>query len=159
MNYIKSLTLIPILLLSVGCVKQTKPPTVTTIPDNAIYVPNPVATPYPITTTIPYPVATPSPILVPQPIVTPRPIIVPTSHTQETFPTYFQQRSQSLRGAYRNNYKLKNFIKMMASKHHYDKYKLNAIFSTVNRDRLALEKIGAFSSSKPTQSKAVRAGS
>jgi len=158
MNYIKSLTLIPILLLSVGCVKQTKPPTVA-IANDPIYVPNPVATPYPIASTIPYPVATSSPIIVPQPVVTPRPIIVPASHTQETFPTYFQERSQSLRGAYRNNYKLKNFINMMANKHHYDKYKLNAIFSTVNRDRLALEKIGAFSSSKPTKAKAVRAGS
>jgi len=174
MKYIKQLTLIPALLLSVGCVKQTAPQTAK-IPDNAIYVPSPVATPYPITTTIPSypvvttsyppityppaPIATPYPVVIPYPTSTPRPMIVPISHTQENFPTYIQQRSKYLNGAYRSNYKLKKFINMMASKHHYDKYKLNSIFSTVHRDRFALEKIGAFKSSKPSKAKASRTGS
>ena len=156
MKYIKPLTLIPALLLTVGCVQKTEPKKVVQVPTTPIYVPAPVvtATPsyptYPIEP-IPYPVVTPQP--------TPAPVVVPNSSTLENFPTYNQQRSRYLKGAYSSNYKLKKFINTMASKHHYDKYKLNAIFSTVNRDRSALEKIGAFKSSKPSASKAVRPGS
>jgi len=76
------------------------------------------------------------------------PIYTPqvSSNTLIRFPTYIQERSRYLQGAYANNYKLKSFINNMATKHHYDKYKLYAIFSTVNRDEAALEKIGAFKS-------------
>lgn len=86
------------------------------------------------------------------PVVTSDPVIIVEA-------PYSQPSSPYLGGAYRNNYKLKKFINMMVSKHQYDKYQLNAIFSTVNRDKDALTKIGAFASSKPRQSKAELPGS
>ena len=133
MKTIKTLTLIPLMILTTACVQRTpkQEQTVT-------WTPPPITNPSPVIT---YPdTGTPS---------IPTTIEVP----------YEQPRSRYLQGSYSNNYKLKNFITMMARKHHYDKYKLNAIFSTVQRDPQALEKIGAFRSSKPTQSKAVLPGS
>jgi membrane-bound lytic murein transglycosylase B len=134
MKRIKRLTLIPLLLLSTGCIQKT-PKQQTTV----VYEPVPATTN--TGTGITY-----------DPIPT-------TNVTNIITATYEQPRSRYLQGSYSNNYKLKNFITMMARKHHYDKYKLNAIFSTVQRDPQALEKIGAFRTSKPTQSKATLPGS
>jgi membrane-bound lytic murein transglycosylase B len=146
MKNIKRLTLIPLLLLSTGCIpKDQNRPTTTTIynPGTPIYNPGEV-TVQGGAQTIPYPGT-----------------ITPNQGTTTIIvePEYIQPRSQYLGGAYAQNYKLKQFINTMARKHHYDKYQLNAIFSTVNRDREALTKIGAFASAKPKQAKATRPGS
>ena len=141
MKTIKRLTLIPLMLLTTACIQRVpeqQQPTVIWNPPTTN--PGTVVT-YPDTT---YPDTTLPPVTQPVQIVE-----IP----------YEQARSQYLQGSYSNNYKLKNFITMMARKHKYDKYKLNAIFSTVRRDSQALEKIGAFRASKPTQSKAVMVGS
>jgi membrane-bound lytic murein transglycosylase B len=137
---IKRLSLIPILLFSTGCIQ--KPPKQQT---TVIYDPVPVTNSQVIT-------SYPGTVINNNPIPT-------TTVTNIITESYEQPRSRYLQGSYSNNYKLKNFISMMARKHHYDKYKLNAIFSTVRRDPQALEKIGAFRSSKPTQSKATLPGS
>ena len=139
MKNIKYLTLLPMILFTTACIQKT--PQEQT---NVVYTPpaqtNVVYTPGNTNTTnITY-----------DPIPT-TPTVVEVA--------YEQPRSQYLQGAYSNNYKLKNFITTMARKHKYDQYKLNAIFSTVNRDKDALTKIGAFASSKPTQSKAELPGS
>jgi len=132
MTRIKQLTLIPLLLLSTGCI-QKAPKKQTSV----IYEPNPVTTPERIPD-----------------------IIVPDTHLSTIIEIpYEQPRSQYLQGSYSNNYKLKKFITMMARKHHYDRYKLNAIFSTVQRDPQALEKIGAFRTSKAIRAKAKLPGS
>jgi len=133
MKYLKPLTLIPILLLTTGCIQKQITPT--------IPVEEPQTPPiyYPQEPTVPAIPSTP-------------PVII-------SEPTYIPPQSQYLSGAYRGNYKLRKFIDMMVSKHNYDRYQLNAIFSTVSRDREALKKIGAFSTGKPKQAKAIRPGS
>ncbi|MBU1667529.1 lytic murein transglycosylase B [bacterium] len=134
MKYIKTLTLLSILILSTGCIQKQDQATVIT--GGAPHVPN-VYNPNASTTT-----GSSNPVLVANPA------------DVETYPPYTPTRSQYLQGAYRGNSKLQQFITTMASKHNYDKYQLNAIFSTVSRDTEALTKIGAFATSKPTQSKA-----
>jgi len=134
---IKKLTLIPlILLISNGCV-QRKPTTVVTN-QNTI----PIATTYPL----PQQPTTPT---IPQNIPYPP---IPQSE-------YIPQRTAYLQGAYGKNYQLKRFIAMMSSKYNYDRYELNAIFSTVNRDTEALKKYNVYGTAKPTQSKATQVGS
>ena len=151
---IKHLTLIPtILLLSSGCVKK-EPTTLITEnnPNNNI----PIAQTYPMptqpqvvvpsypTTTIPtYPTTT----------TTTPPIVI------ETQPQYIPQRTPYLRGAYASNYKLKQLINNMAAKYNLDRYELNAIFSTVNRDTLALDKYGVYKKRKPSKQKTSQIGS
>jgi len=133
MKKIKSLTLIPfILLINNGCLERT-----TTVNNpNTI----PIATTYPIPTTT----------------TSPGQIIYPEQPSQ---PVYTPQRTPYLQGAYASNYKLKQFINTMSTKYNYDKYELNAIFSTVNRDTDALKKYNVFKSTKPTFSKANQIGS
>jgi membrane-bound lytic murein transglycosylase B len=138
MKRITKLTLIPLIFLSTACVE--KKPKQTT----AVYNPT-------VTTTTHG--STNNGVINYEPITT-----TPTNVTNIVSVPYEQPRSRYLQGAYGNNYKLKNFITMMAQKYHYDKYKLNAIFSTVQRDPQALEKIGAFRSSKPSQTKATLPG-
>lgn len=128
MKYIKQLALVPLLVLSTGCIqKQTQGSTTiggaSQVPD--IYVPGQSGTG---TTTS---------------------SIIPTAVAAETYPPYTVQRSQYLGGAYSGNYKLQQIINNMVTKYGYDKYELNAIFSTVSRDTEALTKIGAFTTSKP----------
>jgi membrane-bound lytic murein transglycosylase B len=148
----KELTLIPLILLSTGCVQKT--PKQQT---NVIYNPVPTTITHPTSNTTTYPTTNTGTVITYDPI--------PVTHTATNTVTqivtqdYEQPRSRYLQGAYSNNYKLKNFINTMAQKHHYDKYKLYAIFSTVQRDPQALEKIGAFKTSKPSQSKATLPGS
>ena len=147
----KNLTLLPlILLLSAGCI-QKKPetpnvtPTITTNPNTV-----PIATTYPITTT--------APIYEPQqPIYTPPPTVI----TQPVFtePAYIPPRVAQLQGAYGRSYQLKQFITKMAQKYNYDQYELNGIFSTVNRDTIALDKYNVYKTSKPSSSKATSVGS
>ncbi len=134
MKNIKRLTLIPLLMVITGCIQKEVPQV-----GNTIYNPGHVTTPPPVVITEP-PVTIHTPVVIVE-------------------PPYSQPSSQYLGGAYRSNYKLKEFINMMVNKHQYDKYQLNAIFSTVNRDKAALTKIGAFSSAKPRQSKAELPGS
>jgi len=142
---IKHFTLIPvILLLSNGCV-QRPPATVITNsnPHNTI----PIATTYPMPTQPSrpsYPITTP-------PYQTP-PIII------DTQPQYIPQRTPYLRGAYASNYKLKQLINRMSSKYNIDRYELNAIFSTVNRDTIALDKYGVYKTRKPSKQKASQIG-
>ena len=134
---IKKLTLIPlILLISNGCV-QRKPTTVVTN-QNTI----------PIATTYPLPQQPTTPTI-------PQNIPYPTTTQSE----YIPQRTAYLQGAYGKNYQLKRFIAMMSSKYNYDRYELNAIFSTVNRDTDALKKYNVYGTAKPTQSKATTVGS
>jgi len=162
----KNLTIIPfILLVSNGCVKPETPAntqTVTTSGNNGV----PIATTYPMpTNTTSYPVTTypattyptttyPATTYPQQPATT-----YPTAQTTVGEPSYVPQRTAYLQGAYASNYKLKQFINTMSNKYNYDRYELNAIFSTVNRDTLALDKYNVYKSSKPTQSKASKVGS
>ncbi len=139
---IKHLALIPaILLLSSGCVKR-QPTTTNSNPNNI-----PIAQTYPMPTQpIPYPAT---------PIYT-----NPTTPVGiDTQPQYIPQRTPYLRGAYASNYKLKQIINNMATKYNLDRYELNAIFSTVNRDTVALDKYNVYKTRKPTIAKASQPGS
>jgi membrane-bound lytic murein transglycosylase B len=160
MMKMKNLTLIPfILLVGNGCVKPETPAntqTVNTTGGNTI----PIATTYPMPTNTPsypntttYPATTyPTNTYPQQPAVITYPTI--------TEPAYIPQRTAYLQGAYASNYKLKQFISTMASKYNFDRYELNGIFSTVNRDTIALDKYNVYKThSKTTQSKASRVGS
>ena len=141
MTNIKHLTLIPfILLISNGCVKTDK-----TAINNTNTIP--IATTYPIpNNTIPetYPPQIP---------------VYPETTTTMVLPPYTPQRTPYLQGAYGRNYQLKQFISMMSRKYNYDQYELNAIFSTVSRDKDALDKYNVFKTTKPTYSKATQIGS
>ena len=165
MNHIKALTLIPLLLLSTGCVQRpqetvqptpapvVQPVQAQYIPVSTVYYPNqnqvPLQPTYPPQQQYPtqqYPTQQ-------YPIVQDYP--APTVHT----PAYTPRRSSYLGGAYARNYKLKKLINKMVKKYSYNRYELNAIFSTVKRDPEALKKIGAFGgSAKPTYSKATSVG-
>lgn len=141
MKYIKTLTLLPVLFLSTGCIQKQ---------DQVIVTENQTNIPEVITINPP----------VDEPIITPiEPITPHVSVPVETYPPYTASRSQYLQGDYRGNAKLQTLINTMVTKYNYDKYQLNAIFSTVSRDTEALRKIGAFASSKPIQSKAFVPGS
>jgi len=128
MKYITKLTLLLILLFSSSCVqKQNQGIIITNGEQNISHHINPT-----------------------EPIVPP----LPNLPNAETYPPYTPRRSPYLQGAYQGNSKLLTFINTMARKYNYDKYELNAIFSTVRRDTDALNKIGAFAKTKPSQSKA-----
>ena len=145
MNKITCFTLIPaMLLLSSGCVKTNKKP----IPTISINTPN--TNTIPIATTYPLPITQPP---VQQPNTTNYPIQVIQQNN------YIPPRSQYLQGAYGSNQQLRQFITMVSNKYNYDRYELNAIFSTVNRDTEALRKYNVFKSNKPTYSKATTIGS
>ncbi len=153
MHKIKNLSLfVLILLVSTGCVQIQEPNTTVTNPNNI-----PIASTEPIPSNQPIyePYPTTQPII--QPItqipVQPQPVVI-------TEPVYIPQRTAYLQGAYGRNYKLKQFISMMAKKYNYDQYELNGIFSTVNRDTIALDKYNVYKTSKPgTHSKATSIGS
>ena len=98
MKNIKTLTLIPLMLLTTACIQKPPEQQTTTV----IWNPPPTTNPG---TVITYPDPIPA---TPQPTTI---VEIP----------YEQPRSQYLQGSYGNNYKLKNFITMMARKHHYDK--------------------------------------
>lgn len=142
MKYIKILMLLPLLVLSTGCIqKQNSTTVVTGGAQHQVYNPNEN------TSTNTTPTANTSGSLIPAP------------SSVQAYPPYTAQTSQYLGGAYSGNSKLQTIISNMASKYNYDKYQLNAIFSTVSRDTEALTKIGAFASGKTTQSKAELPGS
>jgi len=141
MHKINKLTLLSLLLIvATGCVQKQQ----THMTNNPNDIP--IAPTYPLTgneTVYPnYPST--------QPVVT-QPIV--------TQPEYIPQRTPYLRGAYASNYQLKQFIDQMAAKHNYDKYELNAIFSTVSRDTESLRKYNVYKTAKPTYSKATEIGS
>ena len=169
MRKIETLALVPLLLASTGCVPREQPATAVEVPtQNATYYPTqptttiptyPLARTYPIETTSTYPINNYPTVINTSPFNTittiiPEPIVV-----EERIPDYHIPRSQYLGGAYRNNYKLKKFINMMVSKHHYDRYVLNSIFTTVSRDTKALEKYNVFKKPKKKYSKATMVGS
>ena len=149
----KNLTFLPlILLLSAGCIQRapevTPTPVVTNNPNNV-----PIA--------ITYPLPANQPIYQPQsqPIYTPPPVVIQPQPVIIAEPDYIPQRTAHLQGAYGRNYKLKQFISMMAKKHNYDQYELNGIFSTVNRDTIALDKYNVYKTAKPSHSKTTSIGS
>lgn len=170
MRKIKTLALVPLLLASTGCVPREQPATVQVPPSSQTIIYNPqetTATPsYPIART--YPIETPT---YPTTTTTTYPTvnntspfntittIIPEPVVEQRTPDYHIPRSQYLGGAYRSNYKLKSFINMMVSKHNYDRYTLNSIFTTVSRDTEALKKYNVFKTAKPTYSKATKLGS
>lgn len=139
MNKITQITLLSfILLLSSGCVqRQTQqPPTTQNSNEPPIIYTEPIIDTQPTT-----------PDYQPH-----QPIVV-------TEPEYIPQRTPYLRGAYASSYQLKQFIDKMATKYNYDKYELNAIFSTVSRDTESLKKYNVYKTSKPSLSKATQTGS
>jgi membrane-bound lytic murein transglycosylase B len=171
MTKIKHLMLLILLFLITGCVQKGQQATVQ-VPDNTVYYPQQP----PITTILPqqqYPIAQTYPIAPTYPIETIQPsnsyphinnspfnnLNTVTTVVDTPEPSYHIQRSQYLGGAYRSNYTLKKFINMMVSKHNYDRYTLNSIFSTVSRDTEALKKYNVFKTAKPTYNKATRVGS
>jgi membrane-bound lytic murein transglycosylase B len=135
MHKIKKLTLLSvILLLGSGCVQ--KAPTQNTQNPNEI----PIAVTEPI----------PQNEIIYQPNYPEQPIVQPE---------YVPQRTPYLGGAYASSYQLKKFIDEMTIKHNYDKYELNAIFSTVTRDTESLKKYNVYKTSEPTYSKTTQIGS
>ncbi|CAA6805582.1 MAG: Membrane-bound lytic murein transglycosylase B precursor (EC [uncultured Sulfurovum sp.] len=138
MYKIKKLSLLAlILLLATGCIQRQAAHTVQ----------NPNNLPISPTYSIPN---TPS-------IYQPNPIY--TEPIQAIEPEYIPQKTPYLQGAYGTNYQLKQFINTISKKHKYDRYELNAIFSTVNRDTEALKKYNVFKTAKPTHSKTTQIGS
>ena len=139
---IKHFVLIPaILLLSSGCVKRQATVVTTNSNPNTI----PIAPTYPMPTQPGYPTTPTYP--------TPPIVVV------DTQPQYIPQRTPYLRGAYASNYKLKQLINNMSAKYNLDRYELNGIFSTVNRDTIALDKYNVYKTRKPTIAKASQLGS
>jgi membrane-bound lytic murein transglycosylase B len=146
----KVLILLSLLLLSSGCVKREITPTIQ-ISDNPPYNPSQEII------TIPNQVPSISPVIVME-NDSPFNTIETSTVVINSIPAYNIPRRRYLGGAYRNNYKLKQFINMMVSKYNYDRYILNSIFSTVSRDTEALRKYNVFKTSKPTYTKATRTG-
>lgn len=106
------------------------------------------------------------PIVQTEPITVTPPIYQPPIHSYQpqqpitiVEPEYVQERTPYLRGEYGSSQKLRRFIDTMVQKHNYDRYELNAIFSTVRRDTESLKKYNVYKTSKPTLSKATQAGS
>ena len=130
-----------ILLLSSGCVKRQATVVTTNSNPNTI----PIAPTYPMPTQPGYPTTPTYP--------TPPIVVV------DTQPQYIPQRTPYLRGAYASNYKLKQLINNMSAKYNLDRYELNGIFSTVNRDTIALDKYNVYKTRKPTIAKASQLGS
>lgn len=146
MHKIQTFTLlILVLLLGSGCV-QKQP--IQTIQTPIVQNPNelPMATTYPINTAE----------VIYQPSIPSYPTEPPPISIQ---PQYTPAKTPYLRGDYASSYKLKQFIDSMARKHNYDKYELNAIFSTVRRDTESLRKYNVYKTAKPSQSKATQTGS
>jgi len=150
MTKIKASMLLSILLLSSGCVKR----------EQAVSINVPNNTPQ---------YHTPQEIIVVPDYIPTQPVITdnnsPFRHIDTSIPevnnripTYTIPRSRYLGGAYRNNTQLKSFINMMVSKYNYDRYTLNTIFSTVSRDKDALDKYNVFKTAKPTYQKASLVG-
>jgi len=161
MTKITSIALVSTLLLTTGCVPR-EPKATLQVDEHT----NPIYTPQEITVIPEQPqivqVVPPQPIQGnPPPFYTLPPAepisIQPLPH-QPIAPTYQVPQSRYLGGAYSRNYKLKKFINMMVSKHHYNRYQLNAIFSTVKRDTEALKKYNVFKTAKPTYTKATKIG-
>ncbi|CAA6814047.1 MAG: Membrane-bound lytic murein transglycosylase B precursor (EC, partial [uncultured Sulfurovum sp.] len=138
MYKIKKLTLLAlVLVLGAGCIQKQQTTTVQ----------NPNE----------YPIAVTTPIPNTQPVYQPTiPVTQPPVYVE---PEYVPQRTPYLQGAYGSNNKLKQFITTISQKYNYDRYELNAIFSTVNRDTEALKKYNVFKTAKPTYSKATQIGS
>ncbi len=148
----KKTLLLPLaLLIATGCVprepkKHTIPVTTATIPTTN--TPNTI----PMATTYPMPNVT-------TPVTTYPQQHYPQVQPVTAEPNYVPQRTPYLQGAYGRNYQLKQFITTMAQKYNYDQYELNAIFSTVSRDTIALDKYNVYKTSKPSKSKTTRVGS
>ena len=161
MRKITPIVLISTLLLTTGCVPR-EPKATTTLQVNTN--PDPIYVPQEIIVIPEQPRFVPQnprvqQLIPSQPIsVSPPYTLPPQIETQPIAPTYQVPQSRYLGGHYGRNYKLKKFINMMVSKHHYNRYQLNAIFSTVRRDEKALEKYNVFKTSKPTYSKATKIG-
>jgi len=169
MFYPKSLTLIAILILSSGCLPREQTPKKTiTVGGGEAPAPAPVSVPAPAPTptmvvqqpitiipeTAPPPPPPPPPAT---PVVVQETWVDPIPQEEFIQPVFFDPSSiysPYLRGAYANNYKLKQFINKMVNKHGFSREFLNGIFSTVQRDERALKKyhlIGKPSTAKLTK--------
>ena len=161
----KKSILIPLaLLIATGCVPTQKPKKHTipvSAPATAVVTNRPSgSSTIPLATTYPMPTVT-----------TPQTSYPQTTYPQTSYPqqpqvqpvtiepAYIPQRSPYLQGTYASSYKLKQIIANIAQKYHYDQYELNAIFSTVHRDTIALDKYNVYKTSKPKQSKTTSVGS
>jgi len=146
-----------LLLLSSGCVKRVEEPIhnsrpVAPVVNNTLYPPVSQGVRPPSVNNHRAPTSgAPSIVVATSPLYTlerrppPRPAVISTTRQPSN---YRIPRSRYLGGAYGNNYNLKSFINMMVSKHHYDRYTLNSIFSTVQRDNKALEKYNVYKPKK-----------
>jgi len=156
MTKLKALMLLSILLISSGCVKREQ-----AVPTN-VPIKTPIYTPQEVTTVPDYTPTQPVFVNTQPVIVNTQPINTSPFYTIDTpqvvQSSYTIPRSRYLGGAYRNNSKLKSFINMMVSKYNYDRYTLNTIFSTVHRDKEALEKYNVFKKTKPKYNKASLVG-
>lgn len=149
----KAIIILPLLLLlSAGCVKPESQKQTIPISTPTVTVGNPQTGTIPIATTYPMPQ---------QPATITYPPQTYPQTTQPVFvePEYIPQRTPYLQGAYARNYQLKQFIANMSQKHNFDPYELNAIFSTVNRDTIALDKYNVYKTAKPSHSKTSSVGS
>ena len=151
---LKKLTFVSlIVLVTAGCTQRKPKPNIVTIPVPQQQHPN--HHPIPLATT--YPIPQEHTVIVPPQEVIPYPAQVLPPVVVE--PEYIPQRTPYLQGAYGKNYQLKRFINMMSAKYNFDRYELNAIFSTVARDTLALKKYNVYGTAKPTQAKPTSVGS
>jgi len=154
----KAIIIMPLLLLlGAGCVKpesQTQQTINVPVSNPTVTVGNPQSGTIPMATTCPMP-QQPTTVTYP-PQTYPQPVQVQPVFVE---PEYIPQRTPYLQGAYARNYKLKQFITNMAQKHNFDPHELNAIFSTVNRDTIALDKYNVYKTAKPSQAKTSSVGS
>jgi len=173
MPYIKIICSLAILILATGCVQVQKPPkrgshhNVISIPSNsqqvAISQPAIISQPtYGVGSVVTQQpvygnVITQQPPIYGNVIIHPNPTPIPQGPPIPIapIPNIFSMDSISspyLQGSYSSNYKLKNFINNMVTKHGFRRDYLNAVFSSVRRDTEALQKIGAFNVAKPHSS-------
>ena len=154
----KAIIIMPLLLLlGAGCFKpesQTQQTINVPVSNPTVTVGNPQSGTIPMATTYPMP-QQPTTVTYP-PQTYPQPVQVQPVFVE---PEYIPQRTPYLQGAYARNYKLKQFIANMAQKHNFDPHELNAIFSTVNRDTIALDKYNVYKTAKPSQAKTSSVGS
>jgi membrane-bound lytic murein transglycosylase B len=137
MKTIKALSLVSLLIISNGCAPKNNQTTV--------IIPTHTTNSYPGSENV-------YPTQLVYPNQTQTPIIQSITQTVTEAP-YLPPNTPYLQGAYQNNSKLKTFIAMMESKHHFNRNYLNAIFSSVSRDKEALTKIGAFVDKRKPQAK------
>ncbi len=148
MSYLKTLSLVSILVLSSGCLPRDQKPTKTVT----------VGGQQPITHVGQVPIPTPTPIIIIDNDINTHnqqgtPWVAPIPVAEFIQPVFFDPnsvRSRYLGGAYSSNYKLKKFITSMVNKHGFQRDFLNGVFSSVRRDVKALTKYHVIGKPAPT---------